>query len=134
MQEIPYSIIESAKMDGGSEFTIYFRLIVPLSKPGLATVGLFYALLFWNDWYLAFLFIERKTLLPLQLLLANIMSNIDYLTSSFSAMPSGMVKGKIPKESARMAMVVIAAGPMLFIFPFFQKHFVRGITIGSVKG
>ena len=135
MQKIPMEIIESCMIDGSSEYNIFLRIIIPLSKPGLATVGLFIMLRYWNDWWLAMLFIEKESLVPLQYMLYRMMNNITFLTSSSNQMPPGL-KGTIvlPKESARMAMAVLAAGPMLAVFPFFQQYFVKGLTVGAIKG
>ena len=134
MQKIPYDIIESCMMDGASEFRIFFQIILPLAKPGLATVALFTILQYWNDWWLSLLFIEKESLVPLQYMLYRMMNNITFLTSSSNQMPPGLNNTVIPSESARMAMAILAAGPMLAVFPFFQKYFVRGLTVGSVKG
>jgi putative aldouronate transport system permease protein len=135
MQKIPAEILESCMIDGAGEYRIFVQIILPLSKPGLATVGLFILLRYWNDWWLAMLFIEKESLIPLQYMLYRMMNNIAFLTSSSNQMPPGL-KGTIslPKESARMAMAVLAAGPMLLVFPFFQKYFVKGLTVGAVKG
>lgn len=134
MQTIPLSLIESAKIDGASEMKVFTSIILPLSKPGLATVGLFIVLGYWNDWWLSMMF-TSDTLIPLQLMLARIMSSLEFLTSQMSSSISvGDVTKNLPSESARMAMCVLAAGPMLFVFPFFQKYFIRGLIIGSVKG
>ena len=133
MQNIPFEIIESAKIDGSSEFKTFLKIIIPLSKPALATVGLFYAFAYWNDWWLAMLFVEKESLVPLQFMLYRTMNNLSYLLSTVSSVMN-VDMSKIPSESIRMAMAVLAAGPMLFIFPFFQKYFVRGLTVGSVKG
>ena len=130
---IPYEIIESAKIDGCSEYQIFWHHILPMSKPALATIGLMCILRYWNDWWLSLLYIDKQNLIPLQYLLQRIMSDIQELAN----MPSSMgieTALNFPSESARMAMAVIAAGPMLFIFPFFQKYFVKGLTVGSVKG
>ena len=133
-QTIPYEIIESATIDGAGEFQIYCKLIIPLSKPALATVGLFTVLGFWNDWFRGLLYIEDQSLVTLQYMLHKMMANIQELQN---AMASGMGivdMTNLPNESARMAMCVLAAGPMIFVFPFFQKYFVKGLTVGSVKG
>lgn len=134
-KSIPDSIIESAKIDGANEFYIYYKLILPLSKPALATIGLFFSLSFWNDWWLCLLFIDKTNLNNLQYILYKIMANINYLISQ-NPLNLGIVvdTSKIPNESARMATVVLAAGPMLFVFSFFQKYFVQGLTVGSIKG
>ena len=134
MQKIPYDIIESCMMDGASEFRIFFQIILPLAKPGLATIALFTILQYWNDWFLSLLYIEKESLVPLQYMLYRMMNNITFLTSSSNQMPPGLKNAVIPSESARMAMAILAAGPMLAVFPFFQQYFVRGLTVGAVKG
>ncbi len=134
MQKIPMEVIESCMLDGASEYRTFFQIILPLSKPGLATVALFILLRYWNDWWLAMLFIEKEVLVPLQYMLYRMMKNIEFLTNSTNQMPAGLQVAALPKESARMAMAVLAAGPMLLIFPFFQKYFVKGLTVGAVKG
>lgn len=131
--DISASIIEAGKIDGASELKIFFRIVVPMAKPGLATVGLFIMLMFWNDYYLSLMFIQNSKMVSLQFMLYRMMSNIDFLKSALAAQ-AGMLAGvQIPAKSIRMAMCVLAAGPMLFVFPFFQKYFVKGIAIGSVK-
>ncbi|MDF2921338.1 MAG: binding-protein-dependent transport system inner rane component [Paenibacillaceae bacterium] len=134
-QQIPAAIIESAKIDGATELQIYFRLILPLSKPVLATVGLLQLLGNWNSWFPALLYINKSDMYPLQYLLQTILRNMQELTRSMENKPAQIVESiQVPTESMRMAMAVIAVGPMLFIFPFFQKYFVKGLTVGSVKG
>jgi putative aldouronate transport system permease protein len=133
MQTLPFEIIESAKIDGSSELNTYVRIIIPLSKPALATVGLFYALAYWNDWWLALLYIDNEKLIPLQFFLQRILSNIAFLTQNVSAGIS-VDLSSIPTESSRMAIAILAAGPMLFAFPFFQKYLIKGLTVGAVKG
>lgn len=132
-QKIPYSLIESAKIDGASEIKTFFSIVLPLSKPGLATIGLFILLLYWNDWWLSLLFIESQDLVPLQYMMYRIMKEIQYLTSDLKSSQVTVDLTKLPNESLRMALAVIAAGPMLFVFPFFQKYFVKGLTVGSIK-
>jgi putative aldouronate transport system permease protein len=134
MQKIPHSIIESCMMDGASEFRIFAQIILPLAKPGLATVALFSLLQYWNDWWLSLLYIDKENLVPLQYMLYRMMNNIEFLTHSSNSLPPGVTAARLPSESARMAMAILAAGPMLAVFPFFQKHFVRGLTVGAVKG
>lgn len=129
---IPPSLIESAKLDGCSEFKIFTKIILPLSKSALVTVGLLISIRYWNDWWLPLLFITNPKLVNLQFMLYKIMTNISILTEQAKFMNIDM--GVIPNESARMAMCVIAVGPMLMVFPFFQKYFVQGITVGSIKG
>ena len=132
--QIPMSLFESAKIDGAGEFRSFFTILLPLSKPALATIGLFICLHYWNDWWLPLLYIEEEALVPLQYMLARMMSNITFLTTQMTNTFISIDLSDLPNESARMAMCVLAAGPMLFIFPFFQKYFVRGLTAGSLKG
>ncbi|SFT24035.1 carbohydrate ABC transporter permease [Paenibacillus sp. BC26] len=133
--EIPKELIESSKVDGASEWRIYFQMILPLSKPALATLGLFISFNYWNSWFPAMLYINSEKLVPIQLLLTRMMSTINFLTTSSQFMSGLHIDtSKFPNLSARMAMTVLAAGPMMFIFPFFQKYFVKGLTVGSLKG
>ena len=130
---IPEEIIESATIDGASEYRIFFRMIMPLSKPVLATVALFTFLTGWNDWNTALIYITDDRLYSLQYLLQAIMENINQIKQNqMAASMSGMKD--IPTETVRMAMAIVVAGPALFVFPFFQKYFVKGLTVGSVKG
>ncbi len=130
---IPGEIIESSTIDGASEYKIFFGMILPLSKPVLATVALFMFLGQWNNWYTALIYITRQELYSLQYLLQSIMENINMLKQN-PQMASMMEKSDIPSETVQMAMAVVVAGPALIIFPFFQKYFVKGLTVGSVKG
>ena len=133
LRSIPTEIFESAKVDGAKEFRIFFNIVLPLSKPGLAAVGLFISLVYWNDWWLAMLFVDNQKLLPIQYMLNRIMSNLSFLQSELAKnVQINLVD--FPSESARMAMCVMAMGPMLFAFPFFQKYFTRGLIMGSIKG
>lgn len=127
--QLPTELLDAARIDGAGEWRIFFQLVVPLSKPVLATIGLFYVLRYWNDWFLALLFIDDSTLYPLQYLLYVIMANINVMAAN--PQTTGM---PIPTLSARMAMAVLAFGPALFTFLLLQKYFVRGITIGGLKG
>jgi len=132
--DIPQAITESAHLDGANEYIILYKIIMPVSKPVLAAVALFMFLSKWNDWYTSMLYINNERLISLQYLLQRIMLNIKLLQDS-NINVSGMVKASdIPSESARMAMAVIVAGPALIVFPFFQKYFIKGLTVGSVKG
>ncbi|THF76575.1 carbohydrate ABC transporter permease [Cohnella fermenti] len=134
-RQIPDAIVESAKIDGAGELQIYYKIILPLSKPVLATVGLLQLLANWNAWFQAMLFIDKSELYPLQYLLQTILRNAQELSRGFeNSMVSFTASQPLPTESMRMAMAVIATGPMLLIFPFFQKYFVKGLTVGSVKG
>lgn len=127
--QLPTELLDAARIDGAGEWRIFFQVVLPLSKPVLATIGLFFILRFWNDWFLALLFINDQKLYPLQYLLYVLMANINFLASNphTTGIP-------IPVQSARMAMAVLAFGPALFSFLLLQKYFVRGITIGGLKG
>lgn len=131
-QDIPNEITEAATIDGASEYRIFSQLIVPLSKPAIATISLFVFLNKWNDWYTAMLYINDESLISLQYLLQRIMQNIQIMQENPEF--ASMFDGEIPSETVRMAMAVIVAGPALLVFPFFQKYFVQGITVGAVKG
>lgn len=131
---ISESIIESARMDGASEFRIFFQICLPLTLPGIATIALFTALAFWNDWYNALLYIQSDNLVPLQYLLMKIQANIEYLAQNVSAGAQlSSVAGSLPKEATRMAIVVVSTLPIACLYPFFQRYFVKGLTIGGVK-
>jgi len=134
LSSLPSSVIESAKIDGASELKIYFRIVLPMSKAGLATVGLFIALNYWNDWFGSLLYMRTPTRFPLQYLLYRIMAHAAALREIALLMPDLMTVADVPTLSARMAMAVIASGPMLIAFAFLQKYFVKGIHLGSVKG
>lgn len=132
---LPDSIIESAYIDGASEFRILFTMVLPLSKPVLATVALLVSLARWNEWLIPTLYITRNDLVSLQYLLQKILLNVQLLQQNSKVVAQlGFEMQTIPSETVRMAMAIIVAGPMLVVFPFFQKYFVRGLTIGSVKG
>ncbi|ANE45782.1 sugar ABC transporter permease [Paenibacillus swuensis] len=135
LDKISKEIIESAKVDGSGEFRIFFRIIMPLSTPALATLGLFISFGYWNEWFYALLFVDNDKYVPLQLLLVRILSQIEFLANSpMAEAASRMQYANFPTLSVRMAMAILAGGPMLVIFPFFQKYFVKGITVGSLKG
>ncbi|OCT12332.1 sugar ABC transporter permease [Paenibacillus pectinilyticus] len=132
--KISMEIIESAKIDGSSEFRIFLRIVMPLSTPALATLGLFISFAYWNDWFNALLFIDNDKYVPLQLLLVRILSQIEFLANSPLAEAASKLQfANFPTLSVRMAMAMIAGGPMMVLFPFFQKYFVKGITVGSLK-
>ncbi|NOU62602.1 ABC transporter permease subunit [Paenibacillus sp. LMG 31461] len=136
-QGIPYSLAESAKMDGARELTIFFRIIMPLSKPVLATIALFNILDRWNNWYTSLIYVNNSKLYTLQYLLQKILMDAEFVKSLAQDAPPGMFTGsmlEVPTESMKFAMCIVAAGPMLVIFPFFQKYFAKGLTIGAVKG
>ncbi|MCC6453506.1 MAG: carbohydrate ABC transporter permease [Caldilineaceae bacterium] len=127
--QLPVELLDAARIDGAGEWRIFFQIVLPLSKPVLATVGLFFILRYWNDWFLALLFMNKPDFYPLQYLLYVLMANINFMASN--PQTTGM---PIPTQSARMAMAVLAFGPALFSFLLLQKYFVRGITIGGLKG
>lgn len=132
---IPSSIIESAKIDGSGELRIFLSFVLPLSLPVLATIGLFSVVAYWNDWYLCLVYINKQELYPLQYLMINILRSIEFLKQNMSGLDSAnMQLAKIPDESTRMAMAIIGMGPIVLAYPFFQKYFVKGLTVGAVKG
>lgn len=133
-QGIPESIIESAYMDGASEFRILFQIVYPLSTPVLATMAVSTFLGKWNDWFTSMLYIDIPSLYSLQYMLQRIMENITLLQENQEMADMIRSASDIPSETVRMAMAVVVAGPVLFVFPFFQKYFVKGMVMGSVKG
>lgn len=132
MKTIPDSIRESAKMDGAGHFTIFTRIVLPLSKPALATIGLFIALNYWNNWYYTMLFIEDRSLYTLQYYLYRILNSSRFAEVSMKSASVSAIT--LPRESVKLAMTVVAVGPIIFAYPFVQKYFVKGLTIGAVKG
>ena len=133
---IPDGIIESAKIDGASQWTVFFRIILPISKPVLATIGLFLAFGYWNDWFQAKLYIRNDKLYSLQAMLDRMQQNLDYLTKNPTAMlaTASDLKKNMPQESVRMAIAFVVAVPIACVYPFFQKYFISGLTVGAVKG
>jgi putative aldouronate transport system permease protein len=129
---IPEEVLESARIDGAGEFRTFFVIVLPLCKAGLATIGLFVMLNYWNDWYLPLIFISKTSLYNIQYVLYQIMSSIQFLISA-AGNGSYAIKN-IPSETARMAIAVLAIGPIIFAYPFFQQYFIKGLTIGAVKG
>ncbi|OME92062.1 MULTISPECIES: carbohydrate ABC transporter permease [Paenibacillus] len=135
MSKIPLEIVESAKIDGARELRIFFRIILPLSTPALATLGLLISFTYWNEWFNAMLYIDDPNKVPLQLLLVRTLGSIEFITSNSEfSQQLGIDLSSFPNNSARMAIAVLAGGPMLIIFPFFQRFFVKGLTVGSLKG
>lgn len=132
--EIPNEIVESAYIDGASEYRIFLQIIIPMSKSVIATVALFQFLAKWNDWNTALLYINDETKFSLQYLLQRILQNMQAMQNTEANMSSFINAADIPSETARMAMAVVVAGPALIVFPFFQKYFVKGLTVGGVKG
>ena len=131
MASIPPALIEAARIDGASEFRIFFTIVLPLAKVGVVTVMLFTALTLWNDWQQAMLYIDHGDLTSLQYMLYRVMNKVN-LAKEYGQVT--VATEKLPSENLRMALCVVAAGPMLLIFPFFQKYFAKGIVVGSVKG
>ena len=134
-QGLPGSLIEAAKIDGASEFRILFGIVIPLSTPVLATLGFRILLERWNDWNTALIYIRDYNLYSLQFLLQRILRETEFIKQSLSEGQMSMVSADdIPTETLRYAMAVIAAGPMMLVFPFFQKYLAKGLIVGSVKG
>ena len=131
---IPMALIESAKIDGAKELTIFVRIMLPLAVPVLATVALFTGLTYWNDWTNGLYYITNPELYGIQNLLIRIMNNIQFLKSGSNAALLGGQTVELPGTSVRMAMAVIGILPILIIFPFVQKYFVKGVVLGAVKG
>lgn len=134
IRSVPEAILESARIDGASETRSFFQIVFPLSLPGIATIALFSTLGYWNDWFNALLYIDQPNLVPLQSLLMKIEANIEFMRQNMdiSNAQQGLFD-TIPADAAKMAMVVIATLPIAVSYPFFQKYFVSGLTIGGVK-
>ena len=134
LNSIPQSLIEAAKIDGAGDFQIFMKVILPLSKPALATVGLFIAIGYWNDWYNCMLFINNEKLYSLQYYLYKIVNNVEAYKTILSQ-SGGSIGAAIdmPSESLKMALTIIVTGPIILLYPFIQKYFVQGVTIGAVK-
>ena len=133
---IPAELMEAAKIDGAGEYRTFFQITFPLLKPSLAAVGFMMATAYWNDWQNALLYITSDNKKPLQLLLVNIQKSIEFLLSAGNV-PSSVLAamgGTIPQYSATMATVVVVIAPIMVVYPFFQKYFIKGLTVGSVKG
>ncbi|HVP19969.1 MAG TPA: carbohydrate ABC transporter permease [Spirochaetia bacterium] len=131
---VPDSIVESAKMDGAGEYTIFFRIIISLAKPGLATIALFNTIVFWNDWWLPLMLVNDPAWFNLQYLMYRVQVNIQYLSSmAGNTNVAGEILRRLPSRTAQMAMCILSIGPIVLAYPFFQKYFVKGITIGSLK-
>ena len=129
---IPFEITESAKIDGTGDFQIFLRLIWPLSTPVIATISLFTALGFWNSWYNTMLFINDPHLYSLQYLLYKLINDAQAMRQI--AAESGEIINTVPIEAMKMALTVIVTGPILLLYPFVQKYFIKGLTLGAVKG
>lgn len=134
-QDIPETLIEAARIDGAGELRTFVSIVIPISKPAFATIGLFLVLGYWNSWYQSLLYIESSNKVTLQYMLMTIMNNIELLNSAEAQQYGIAVQGATPPTlGARMAMCVLATGPVVFVFLYFQKYFVSGLTVGSIKG
>jgi putative aldouronate transport system permease protein len=127
---IPVSLFESAKMDGANDLSMYLRIVLPLSGPALASIGLLTALAYWNDWWTPMMFVPRESMWPLQYTLYNILASINFAANMVNNLPLS----SMPSESLKLAMTVVATGPIIFAYPFVQRYFVKGITMGAIKG
>lgn len=135
---IPDSVVESAKIDGAKEFTCYLKIVLPMAVPCIATIAMFLSVNYWNDWYYGFLYIVKNDkIMPIQLLLKRIENEVQFLANNagnMGALETAAMKESIPGETIRMCLVVIVVVPILVAYPFFQRYFVQGITVGAVKG
>ncbi len=133
---IPTELIDAAAIDGSGEYYTLFRIIIPITKPGIATVGLLTALAYWNEWFIPMLYISKAKYYPLQYLLQEMQSKIDFLAKNSSMMgaEAAKVMSNLPSDTLRMALVVLIVVPIAFAYPFFQRYIISGLTIGSVKG
>ncbi|MCL1988042.1 MAG: carbohydrate ABC transporter permease [Firmicutes bacterium] len=132
---VPESLIESARLDGSGEFRTLFSIVVPLAKPGIATIALLTALAYWNDWFNALLFIRNRELYPLQFLLMEMQTNIDFIRRNMALLgaSANIDFTQLPSEGLRMALAVLIVLPIAFAYPFFQRFIVAGLTVGAVK-
>jgi ABC-type sugar transport system, permease component len=131
---IPQGVLESARIDGAGEFRAFFRIVLPLSLPILATIGLFNGIAYWNDWNNGLIYLSDPKLYSIQNLLNQMMQNIEAIKTASTAYGANASAMKLPGETVRMAIAVIGVVPILIMYPFFQKYFVKGIVIGAVKG
>jgi putative aldouronate transport system permease protein len=129
IKSIPQSLIEAAEIDGAGEFFIFTRIILPLSKPALASIGLFTVLYYWNDWWTAMMFVDKQIYYPLQYVLYQILSSVN--VAAF--MVNNIASFNMPKETLKLAMTVVSTGPIILLYPFVQKYFVKGVTLGALK-
>lgn len=129
---IPPELAESAYVDGADDMQILWKIILPVSVPGIATISLFYALGYWNQWYNAMLYIDNPDLVPLQYLLMRMLRNMEAMREM--ARTTGVSMGDIPTNSLRMATTVVAIGPVILLYPYAQKYFTSGLTVGAIKG
>lgn len=134
-KSIPMEIVEAATIDGSGEFNTFLKIVLPLSKPGIATIGLFTMIAYWNDWFLGMLYIYETKNYPIQTFLWSMQNSLESLKqSSANALEYAEMANNAPTNSGRMALTVLVVLPILCAYPFFQKYFVKGLTIGGVKG
>lgn len=131
---VPNEMIEATKIDGAGEWRIFWSFVLPLSKPGIATIALFQLLAYWNDYYLPMMLVNNAKWYNLQYYLQTLFQNIEVLVSGMFGEDASVKLSEIPQQSVRMAMCVLTMGPILVVYPFFQRFFVKGLTVGSVKG
>ncbi|HEY9060536.1 MAG TPA: carbohydrate ABC transporter permease [Pseudobacteroides sp.] len=133
---LPDSVLEAARIDGASEFKIFYTIVIPMSTPVIATIALFSFLSYWNDWYLCLLFINDPQYYNLQYSMYQALRSLQFLTSSLASASGNTTSAlaNVPGETLRMAMAIIGIGPIIFAYPFFQRYFIKGLTIGAVKG
>lgn len=131
--QIPDALAESAKIDGANDIYILFKIILPLAKPALATIGLFYGLAFWNEWFTCTLYINNKDLFSLQYLIVKILREVDF-QKQFNELQAVASNYVAPTNTAKMATAVVSVGPIILVYPFLQKYFVKGLVVGAVKG
>lgn len=131
---IPESVLESATIDGAGEFRIFLKMVIPMSMPVIATVSLFNTLSYWNDWFNAMIFIDNTKLYNLQYLMTKTLTNIQFLATKSENSQVSDLLSTMPTETVRMAMAIIGMGPIVLAYPFFQKYYIQGITVGAVKG
>ena len=131
---VPNEMIEATKIDGAGEWRIFWQFVIPLSKPGIATIALFQLLHYWNDYYLPMMLVNNVKWFNLQYYLQTLFQNIQVLVSGMMGEDASVNLAEIPQQSVRMAMCVLTMGPILIVYPFFQRFFVKGLTVGSVKG
>ena len=131
---VPEAMIESARIDGAGEILIFFKMVIPIAVPGIATIALFQTLTYWNDWWLAINFITEPKMYSLQIYLQNLLANVENLKNSADTATANTAVAEMPAEGTRMALCIVATGPILIVYPFFQKYFIQGLTVGAVKG
>lgn len=131
VKSIPHELVESARIDGAGDFKIYYKVLMPLAKPAVATIGLFLALSYWNEWFRCNLYIKNTDLYTLQYFLQSMMANLSAMMSEKGLVDS---VASLPSETMKLATAIIATGPVLLFYPFVQRYFVGGLTVGGVKG